>query len=131
MTPEEQIAICKAIAKSCMWGQGGLGMVILDELQRVCPTDQAHSWRAVHDAHEKEARREAVGVVTSEEEIKYYIRERYYLCNYQPGELSIHYPSHIGGGLCKYVVGELAEKFGPIYDPHNWEVFQKRASANG
>lgn len=126
ITPEEQMEICKAITKACMWGHSGLGSVIIDKLQAKLPTDP--TWQRVHAANEKIAKHEAVGVVTDEKDLQGYIRGGYLLCNYSPGELSIHYP-HRGGGLCKYVVGELADKYGELYDSWNFEAHQRRRQA--
>lgn len=125
MTNDEQIAICKAIAKSCMWGQSGIASVILDEFERKLPMQ----WRGVYDAHAREAKREAVGVVTDEAEVHRLLRRGYWLTNYQPGEMSIFNPPPMNG-LYMYLSAELAERYGPNYDSHNYAVWQSRAASN-
>jgi hypothetical protein len=55
------------------------------------------------------------GFVADETMIEWYLSQGYYLCNYEPGRLSIHYPDRSGGGLCTYIVGNLAEKYRPRY----------------
>lgn len=128
MNTDEQVLICKAIAKSCMWGHGGIGSVITDKLQKSLPTDP--SWQEVYTHNEKQAKYEAVGVVKDEEEIESYLRLGYPLYNYSPGELQIHNKREYGGGLHKYILGDLANKYGELYDPHNFKVVQYR-KANG
>lgn len=127
MTDDEQDTICKVIAASCMWGFGGIGSVILDKLQARLP--QARDWRKVHEALQQSAKYEAVGVVKSEAEIDRYLKDGFTLCNYAPGELSIFYPRTLGGGLCKYIVGDLADKYGVMHDPWNFRAHKLRAAA--
>ena len=107
-----------------MWGHGGIGSVIVDTLQKRFPTDP--SWQKVRATHEKAAKREEVGVVTDEKELRMYVQQGYDLCNYEPGQLSIHNPGRYGGGLHMYVVGELADKYGELYDAHNFRAVQYR-----
>lgn len=127
MTDEEQDAICKAIAASCMWGHGGIGAVILDDLQERLP--QARDWRAVHEAVKTSARHEAVGVADTELEIERLLTDGYALCNYQPGELAIFRPRKFGGGLHKYIIGDLADKYGKQHDEWNFRAHKLRAEA--
>lgn len=128
MTNEEQMMICKAIARSCMWGQRGIGSVILDELQKQFPMER--KWQEVHREHAKEAKREAVGVVKDEAELQFWLSRGYWLCNYEPGELSLFNPPPMNG-LHMYVVGEMADQYGKLHDPHNYGVCQQRASHSG
>jgi hypothetical protein len=57
MTHEEQVEVCKAIALTHIWPQGGgIGTVILDELQKRFPMERP--WRQVHDIHLQAALKE-------------------------------------------------------------------------
>lgn len=125
MTPKNQKAVCMAIAKACMWGQGGIASVILDDLQQALPTEP--SWHDVYRGNHRQAVRDVVGVITDESELLFYIQQGYRLTNYQPGEMSLHRPSP-AGGLVKLVSAELAEKYGPVYDSWNYQVHQARRS---
>lgn len=125
MTEAEQTAICKIIQKSCMWGHGGIGSVILDGLQKKFPMKR--DWHDVHTKNARKARHEACGVVSNEDEIKRYLDRGYRLTNYRPGELSIFHPRASGGGLYKYITGALADKYGQRYDAWNFRVYQERA----
>jgi hypothetical protein len=127
MTTDEQILVCKAIAKSCMWGHSGIASVIVDKLQESLPTEPY--WQQLYNQNEKQAKYEAVGVVKYEEEIDRYIHLGYLLCNYTPGELQFHIPRIYGGGLFKYILGDLADKYGEIYDPYNFKCVQHRKAA--
>jgi hypothetical protein len=124
MTKEDQSIVCKTVIKACMWGHGGIASVIMDNLQRDCPTEPP--WDDIRRSLEKESRYEAVGSLRTEEEVRPYLAAGYIICNYEPGELSVHYPSRRGGGLCTYIVGPLADALAPLYDAHNYRVYQKR-----
>lgn len=125
MTPDEQKTICKAVVQATMWGYSGIAAVTMDKLQDSLPTDP--SWGSITHSVRKEAEYEAVGVVTTRAEILRYLRAGYRICNYEPGELQIHNSSIAGGGLHKYIIGDLVEEFGAEYDPHNFRVFKRRA----
>lgn len=105
MTNEEQVTICKTIAAACMWGQGGIARVILDDLELTMPMDRR--WNAVYSAHAEQAQRERMGVITDEAELLRYLRDGYWLVN---GDSLFNPPPM--NGLCKYVSKEL-------YDKHN------------
>lgn len=124
MDTEEQEKICKALAITCMWGHGGIKSVILDRLQANLP--QTESWHAVSTRVSDPAIREHIGVITKDDELQYYLRSGYYLCNYTPDGMNLHAPR--GGGLHKYVSAELAAKYGPIHDAWNFRVYQQRAA---
>ncbi len=125
MDKEDQIAICKAAYKAGFPGNTGMSMCFVDELQRVFP--EFDDWRRVFDASQKDAELEKFGVLTTDEQIGGYIRSGHFLCNYEPGRLSVHYPSRAGGGLCTYITGQLAEKYGRQYDNWNFNVYRHRA----
>lgn len=107
MSDDERVAICKAIAASCMWGQGGIASVIIEELDKVLPTDP--SWREVYAANSKAARRESVGVLTDEARLASYLSRGYHLCNYDEDGCSLFNPPPMNG-LAMYVSKELAER---------------------
>lgn len=109
MTRDEQIAICKALEKACMWGYGGIKLNILDELDK--KIQMAPSWRDTASEYSKEAQYEAVGTLKTDEEIQNKLRDGYRLCNPGIGELQVHRPERYGGGLAYYVTGRLADKW--------------------
>ena len=124
MTNDEQDAICKAIAVSCMWGQGGIASVILERMDDAVPMER--SWRSVYRAVRKQATRESVGVISDEEELKRYLNPfsnphayfnagRYWLTNFDEDGCSLFNPPPMNG-LSKYVSKELADKYRPRYD---------------
>lgn len=125
MTNDEQVAICKAIARSCMWGQGGIGSVILDELQKRLP--MGRPWQEVYREHQRQTEYEAVGIVKDEAEISYLLSRGYWLTNYSPGELAVFNPPPMNG-LHKYITGELADRYGAIHDAWNFNVYKQRAA---
>ncbi len=127
MTEAEQIVICKVLAKSCMWGQGGIAAVILDGLERSMPM----SWHRIYAENDQQARDDATGVVVDEAELRDYLARDYRLCNYRPGRMSLHRSPAHGGGLWRAVIGELAEKYGQTHDAWNYRVYQERAAAEG
>jgi hypothetical protein len=108
MTRDEQEQICRTIAVSCMWGQGGIASVILDGLDRKGPKIDS-TWREVYRSVEKDARRQSVGVITDEKELDLYLRDRYWLVNYDEDGCSLFNPPPMNG-LAKYVSKELADK---------------------
>lgn len=123
MESNAQRVICKEIIKACMWGHMGIASCIFENLDERLPRE--HSWQELARSLETEARHEAVGVVTTEEEVGEYLNSRYRLTNYSPGELKIFW-NYRGGGLHKYIVGPLAEKYGKIHDPWNFGVYERR-----
>jgi hypothetical protein len=124
MTENEQIKVCKAIASACMWGQGGLAHVIIEKLEENVKCKD--KWEDVFKENKKNAEYETTGIVKDEKELEYYLSQKYTLHNYQPGELALFYP-WLGGGLAKYIVGDLADKYGEIYDSWNFRVYKERA----
>ena len=124
MTKEEQIKICKAISASCMWGHGGIGSVIIEKLDKTVKC--ADKWADVFKSSKKQGEYDAVGVISNEDELRRKISDGYTIHNYKSGELSVFRPRIYGGGLHMYVLGELADKYGKIYDPHNFEVYEYR-----
>lgn len=124
MSPEEQAAICKAIAVSCMWGHGGLGSVILDELQTRLPATRP--WHEVHAEVAKQARRESVGVVTKREQLDWYLKQGYWLTNYDDDGCELFNPRPMNG-LAKYVSLELTNeiKQEKAARDKSWREFQK------
>lgn len=123
MTRDEQILICKAIAKMAMWGRGD--GCLPQDLDKILP--MTPSWQETYAAHKREAEHEHAGVVKDEEEVRFWLARGYRLTNYSPGEMMLFNPPPMGG-LSKYLVGELAEKYGPIYDAHNFAVYKHRAA---
>lgn len=124
MTNGEQVLVCKIIAKACMWGNGGLASVIIEELDK--KLKQKENWSSVFKANKRISEYEATGVIKDEEELRSYLGRGYTLHNYKPGELALFFPG-IGRGLAKYVVGELADKYGEIYDKHNFNCYKNGA----
>lgn len=108
MTREEQITICKILARTCAWGSSAYAESVVKELQHSLPLPDG--WLEVYQQHLQESIYEAVGVVKDEARVRWFMGEGYYFCNYKPGELQIHFPRHCGGGLSKYVLGDLADK---------------------
>ena len=108
MTNEEQEKICRAIAVSCMWGQGGIASVILEGLDKTGPKTDT-SWREVYSSVAKDARRQSMGVITDAKELDGYLRRGYWLVNYDEDGCSLFNPPPMNG-LAKYVSKELADK---------------------
>lgn len=108
MTRDEQEQICRTIAVSCLWGQGGIASVILDGLDRKGP-NTGTTWREVYGSIAKDARRQSVGVITDEKELDRYLRDRYWLVNFDEDGCSLFNPPPMNG-LAKYVSKELADK---------------------
>lgn len=124
MDSNEQRIVCKAIIRACMWGYGGLADCVFERLDKRSP--QEYSWIELARSLDKEVRYEAVGVLTTEDDIVYYLdHPDYRFTNYSPGELQIFW-NHTGGGLHKYIIGPLAEKYGKIHDPWNFGVYERR-----
>lgn len=121
MTAEEQAAVCRAIAIMCMWGQGGIASCIIEQLDKGAPMQP--SWQAVFRGGAQKWKRELVGVITDEVDLTFWIGRGYRLCNYTPEGMDLHMPT---GGLHKYVSAELAAKYGPTHDSHNFRVYQAR-----
>ena len=48
----------------------------------------------------------------------------YFVCNYQPGRVTLMAPR--GGGSAGYIYGDSAEELGREHDAWNVEVFEKR-----
>jgi len=109
MTDEEQISICKQIAVTCMWGQGGIASVLLERLQEDGPAGP-RPWPEVYRENAKAARRQYIGVITDEAELRRYLSRRYDICNHDEDGASLHHPPPMGG-LAYYVSKELADKF--------------------
>lgn len=124
MTEAECIEICKAVACACMWGHGGIGGVVIENLQRRLPLEP--SWWLLYCAHKQAAEDEAVGYVKDQIELNALLSRGYRLYNYSPGRISVHNPAPMGG-LYKFIVGSWADELGPIHDAHNYRVYQERA----
>lgn len=116
MTEEEQIAACKAIAASCMWGNSGLASVIIERLDKAIPCDP--TWRQVYDANAKAAKRESVGVLSDEKTLKWMLQRGYWLTNWNEDGCCLFNPPPMNG-LSQYVSKELAEK----YRSDRWPFF--------
>lgn len=108
MDEKEQIAICKAIAEACMWGQGGIASVIIDRLDK--KVEAPRKWREVYVENSKAAQRESVGVLDDEDRLRIYLRQGYWLTNYNEDGCALFNPPPMNG-LCMYVTKELAEKY--------------------
>lgn len=108
MTAEEQVAICKAIAVSCMWGQGGIATVILERMDSKGPA-APRGWMEVYLEVEKSAKRESVGVITDRAELDRWLSRGYWLCNYSEDGCALFNPPPMNG-LSKYVSKELANE---------------------
>ena len=108
MTEDDQIAICKAIAVSCMWGQGGIAAVILERLDKKVPAPA--SWRAVYSDHAKGATREYIGDITDEAELIRRIDQGGWLVNFDEDGCDLFGPPPMNG-LEKHVSKELADKY--------------------
>lgn len=108
MTSDEQEQICRAIAVSCMWGQGGIASVILDRLDKNGPKHDA-SWREVYQSVAKDARRKEMGVIEDAGELQRYLSRGYWLVNFDEDGASLFNPPPMNG-LAKYVSKELADK---------------------
>lgn len=127
MTNNEQAAICKAIAVSCMWGNGGIGSVILDTLQRVLPMEQ--KWRTVFNENVRAAQQEAVGIITDEAELRRWTKLGYWLTNYEPDRVALFNPPPMNG-LFMYVTRAVADKYKSLWSgwpmtstaPSPWEA---------
>lgn len=126
MTDDEQKIICMEIAKSCMWGNGGIAAVIIEKLDQAIPMNTP--WGVAYRAHGREARREAVGVIRDEAELVALLSRGYWLCNYQPGQMSLNSPPPTNG-LARYVVGDLAEKYGKTHDAWNYGICERERAA--
>lgn len=124
ITKNEQIIICKILAKVSMWGHGWVGSTVTEELDKQLTCNL--SWEDLYEKNKVGGEDEATGTITDEKELENYLHLRYQLCNYEPGRLDLFYPQPYGG-LFKVIVGELAERYGKLYDPHNYEVYQYRA----
>lgn len=107
MTNEEQEQICRTIAVSCMWGQGGIASVILEGLDKSGPKSEMR-WRDVYQTVAKDARRQSMGVITDAKELEGYLRRGYWLVNYDEDGCSLFNPPPMNG-LAKYVSKELAD----------------------
>lgn len=105
MTEEEQVAICRQLAVTCMWGQSGIANVLLDGLDRNVHAPKP--WREVYAEHAKSAERDAVGVITDREELNGYLRQRYWLTSFDDDGCSLFNPPPMNG-LARYVSKELA-----------------------
>jgi hypothetical protein len=127
MTDDEQRTICMEIAKACMWGQEGIACVILEKLQAALP--MAEPWEVVYRKNTREARYQAVGVIRDEAELRKWLSRGYWLCNYQPGQLSLNNPPPMNG-LAMYVVGELAEEYGKRHDAWNYGIYERERAAH-
>lgn len=106
MTAEEQVAICKAIAVSCMWGQGGIASVILERMDSNGPAGP-RGWTEVYREVQKPATRESLGVITERAELDRWLGRGYWLCNYDEDGCSLFNPPPMNG-LSQYVSKELA-----------------------
>lgn len=107
MTDDEQEQICRTIAVSCMWGQGGIASVILEGLDKSGPKT-AKLWRDVYQSVAKDARRRSMGVITDAKELEGYLRRGYWLVNFNEDGCSLFNPPPMSG-LAKYVSKELAD----------------------
>jgi len=67
------------------------------------------------------------GMELTEERLRDYLWKGYWLTNYSPGKLDIFGPPP-SNGCYGHIYGELAEKFGGIYDHHNYEIYERRKS---
>lgn len=112
MTEEERIAICKAIAASCMWGHGGIAAVIIQALEKKLPAEV--SWQQIYAENEKTAKRESVGVITDEAELQSRLRNGYWLTNWDDDGCSLFNPPPMNG-LSAYVSKELAQRRKPRF----------------
>lgn len=108
MTDDEQVQICKVMAAACMWGQGGIASVILEGLNKKVPL--ARSWVAVYRENAETAKKEHMGVLSDEEELRRYLGRGYWLTN---GDSLFNPPPM--NGLCTYVSPELYTKYAPTY----------------
>lgn len=108
MTDGEQEQICRAIAVSCMWGQGGIASVILDRLDDKGPA-MPKRWREVYQSVAKDAQRRQMGVITDQQELDRYLSRGYHLTNHDEDGCSLFNPPPMNG-LAKYVSKELADK---------------------
>jgi hypothetical protein len=107
MTEQEQIEICKALAVTCMWGQGGIASVFLERLDRYGPAGPK-GWYETYNARAKDAKRESMGVITDKAELDRYRALGYWVTNFDEDGASLFNPPPMNG-LCKYVSKELAE----------------------
>jgi len=108
MTEEERIEICKSIAIACMWGQGGIGSVILEAFDKRLPSEP--TWHDLHNSIAEDARRESVGTIDDEEDLRWRLSRGYWLTNYDDRGCALFNPQPMNG-LSKYVSKRLAEKY--------------------
>lgn len=122
LSTENQRLIAKAIASGTRYSGGGAAVAgrIDDYFSVTRPTEE------VIREVSREVALEDTGVVSDTTEIKRLLSLGFRICNYAPGQVSIHYPDASGGGLYRYVVGEMADELGRQYDAHNYAVVQMR-----
>lgn len=108
VSEEDQIAICKTIAVACIWGQGGIARVIIEDLDK--NVKAFAPWEATYTANSKAARREHIGVIEDEQVLLTCLNLGYWLTNYDGDGCSVFYPPPTNG-LHMYVSKDLAEKY--------------------
>jgi hypothetical protein len=108
MTRDEQDDVCRAIAVSCMWGQGGIASVILEELDRKSPLPEM-SWTDAYKTVKSAATRSHMGVITEQAELDRYLSRGYWLANHDAEGCALFNPPPMNG-LAKYVSKELAQQ---------------------
>jgi hypothetical protein len=107
VSDEDRLKIVEAIIRACMWGQGGIAGVILENLDKTAPDDL--SWQALYRQNYKRVNREAVGVIVDEGVLRNYLGSGYWLVNFDEDGCSLFNPPPMNG-LASYVSKELADK---------------------
>ena len=125
MQDTEQVAICKAIARSCMWGHGGIASVIVERIAKTVAAPE--DWGKVFRENKRAAEYEAVGIITDRAELDRLLACGHYCCNYRHGELAVFNPPPMNG-LYKYIIGSLADEYGERYDSWNYRIYQNRVA---
>jgi hypothetical protein len=118
MDADTQLRVCMALVKS---GH----TEICSDLRKMFTTEVPFSVVCATRELKDHVDLTSHGFEPDERMIQKYIDDRYSLCNYRPGRLSIHYPDRHGGGICTYIIGELAEKYGALYDPRSYAAYHK------
>jgi hypothetical protein len=127
MTNEERDDICRAIAVSCMWGQGGIASVILEELQRRVPLPDK-TWAEAYNSISKAAQRDSVGVVTEQSDLDWHLQRGYWLANFDADGCALFNPPPMNG-LSRYVSKELADAYKAQQDKMS-RLFRQMAEAS-
>ena len=108
MTDAERLEVVRSIVIASMWGYGGVGQSVIEQLDKRLPAEP--SWGSLQAEHSKAMRREHMGVLDDEEQLRWLMSRGYWLVNYDDDGCSLFNPPPMNG-LYMYVSERLAEQF--------------------